>query len=92
MIIINEKIEILVNDCYKVLNILYDNHIIVNKEPYCPLSQNEIAEILKLNRMTIANILKKLESNGLIIIDKNKNKKYILTEKGIDVIKKMNKI
>lgn len=92
MIIINTKIEILINDCYKVLNILYDNHIIVNKEPYCPLSQSEIADILDLNRMTISSILKKLESNGLIIIDKNKNKKYILTEKGIDVVKKMNKI
>ena len=30
----------LLNDSYKVLNILYDNQITINNETYCPLSQD----------------------------------------------------
>ena len=90
VIIINTQLDVLVNDCYKVLKILYDNQVTIQNEKYCPLSQEEIAKELGVTRMTISNILKKLKENNLISIDDAR--KYTLKDNAIQIIEQINNI
>lgn len=71
---------------YKILEALYDNQLQVGEEIYCPLRQEDIATIVHCNRMTVSNNLKDLKSQGYVNF--TKSNKYILTEKGIDTVKK----
>ena len=90
VIIINAQLNILVNDYYKVLKILYDNQVTIKGETYCPLSQEEIAKELGVTRMTISNILKKLKENNLIAIDDAR--KYIIKDNATQIVKQIDKI
>lgn len=90
VIIINTQLDVLVNDCYKVLKILYDNQVTIQNEKYCPLSQEEIAKELGVTRMTISNILKKLKENNLISIDDAR--KYTVKDNAIQIIEQINNI
>lgn len=80
----------LLNDSYKVLNILYDNQITINNETYCPLSQDAISKELGVTRVTIGNIMKKLKNNNLIFYESSS--KYKLSNEAINLIKKIRKI
>ena len=81
------SLELFVNDKYKLLKFLYDNQIQVKEDYYVILSQQEIADILHFSKLKTNNIIKELRTNNFISIYNNKRGKYIITNKGIEVIK-----
>lgn len=71
---------------FKILEALYDNQLEIGEETFCPLRQEDIATIVSCNRMTVSNNLKELKSQGYV--EFQRNNKYVLTNKGIDTVKK----
>lgn len=70
----------LVNNKCRLLEFLYDNQINILNDEYCPLSQKDMANYLKVTRPTINILLKSLRDNELI--EDYSNKKYKLTNNG----------
>ncbi len=79
------------NDYYKVLSFLYDNQIQVKEDKYVILSQQEIADMVQFSKLKTNGILKELRSNGFVGNFENKRRKYVITDKGNEVIKLMRK-
>lgn len=87
----NLVVETLVNDSYKLLELLYDNQITVLDETFVPIKQEQMAKELNITRSTVSSLLKKLKENGLIE-DYSKDKKYKITQQGIKCVKTIRKI
>ena len=87
----NTIVETIVNDSYKVLELLYNNQVTVLNETFCPISQEQMAKELNVTRTTISTLLKKLKENGLIE-DYSQSKKYTLTQDGIKCVKTIKKL
>ena len=71
---------------YKVLEALFTHQVDVGYETYCPLRQDEIATILNCNRMTVNSALRELRLDDYVVFEQNK--RYYLTKKGIDTVRK----
>ena len=82
----------LVTATYKLLVLLYDNQVIANNEIYCPLSQDEMATLMNTTRATVNTHLIKLKELGFLETDVGKTKKYILTDRAIQIVEKIEKI
>ena len=82
----NQNINELFSDSYRVLQIIYKNQVTVGGETYCPLSQENIAIELGVTRITVNGIIKKLKNNNLL---QTESRKYILTETALKFIKKI---
>ena len=82
----------LVNAAYKLLALLYDNQVTIKGETYCPLSQDEMAESINTTRTTINTYLIKLKELGLLETNVGKSKKYILTDRAIQIVEKFENI
>lgn len=81
----------LVNTTYKLLETLYDNQVTIRGETYCPLGQDELAEMLGITRSTINIHLNKLKE--LDLLEKvDKSKKHILTDRAIQIVEKLENI
>ena len=89
VIIIKQELESLINDNYKVLSLLYDNQITINRETYCNLTQVEMSNMLNVTRITLSKKLKELKNNNLIVFEKQK---YVLTNRAIQIIETIEKI
>lgn len=86
VIIISEITNILLNDNYRLLEFIYKNQITILDETFAPLTQEQMAKYLNLTRATINTDIKKLKNNNLI--EKSScNKKYILTNEGVQFVK-----
>lgn len=83
MITIKTDMEILINDSYKVLALICANQIMIRGESYCPLSQQELAELSEITRSKLNTIIKKLKDNGFI---KTKTRHYYPTERAMDIV------
>ena len=88
----NKVVDIITNDYYKVLLIIFDNQVTIGGETFCPLSQEKIATIAGVSRNTIGTTIKKLRQQGLIICKESETKKYFLSEETTNIIKKMKNI
>ena len=86
------KLDFLLNDNYKILNIIQENTVELMDTKYCPLSQEQIASIAGINRITCGNIINKLKDEDLVDKNLSANKHYILTEDALSILKKLNKI
>jgi predicted transcriptional regulator len=82
-------IEKITTNYFKVLSMLYDNKIVVNKKYMIPITQSEVSEMMGINKTTVNRIFKELKSDNLIVNDENKNGRYYITEKGIEVVKRI---
>lgn len=82
--------EMILNDSYRLLELLYNNQVNILNETFCPLTQEEMAKELGVTRVTINTNLKKLKEIGLI--ENYKNKKYKLTQKGSKCVKIIKKL
>ena len=87
-----QDVLILLNDNFKVLNVIYDNSIMIGEEFYCPLSQGEMAKIVDMARMTFSRNLQELINIGFVEPRSTTLRKYILTSRGEQVIKTIRKI
>ncbi len=85
-------INLITNDYYKTLSVMYDNQITVDDVVYCPLPQIELANKIGVSRNTMGLIIKKLKDEKLISCIEGQTKKYILSDRAIEVVKKLRKI
>ena len=69
-------IEKITTNYFKVLSMLYDNKIVVNKKYMIPITQSEVSEMMGINKTTVNRIFKELKSDNLIVNDENKNGRY----------------
>jgi len=79
-------------DYYKVMELLYYNQITVNYETFVPLTQTDIAKMMNLNRMTINSIFKQLKKDELLVNVPSSTKRYFLSTKAIEIVKKIKSI
>ena len=82
----------LINVSYKLLSLIYDNQVTLQGETYCPLSQQELSDMMGMTRATINTHLPKLRELGLLEDDVGKSKKYILTDRAIQIVEKLENI
>lgn len=85
-------IDKITTNYFKVLSFLYENKIVVNKKYMIPITQSEVSEEMNINKTTINNIFKELKEDGLITNDERKQGRYYITEKGIEIVKRINSI
>ena len=85
-------IDKITTNYFKVLSFLYENKIVVNKKYMIPITQSEVSEEMNINKTTINNIFKELKEDGLITNDERKQGRYYITEKGIEIVKRVNSI
>lgn len=85
-------IDKLTTNYFKVLAFLYDNKIVINKKYMIAITQAEVSEMMNINKTTINHIFKELKEDELISNDENKQGRYYITEKGIEVVRKINSI
>jgi DNA-binding IscR family transcriptional regulator len=83
--------EKLTTNYYKVLEILYDSLATINNEQVAIITQAEIAERLKLSKITINAIFKELRNDSLVKPHKFLGR-YYLSDKAIEIVKNMKKV
>lgn len=76
---------------YRVLELMYDSQVTINDITYTPMSQLDIAESMKCDKMTINSMFKTLIKDGMI--EKVKGKRfYCLTKESLRIIKAIKRI
>lgn len=83
------EINTLLNDKFKVLICLYKYR---GPDNFSRISQQEISEILNINRVTINKIFKELNETGFVKSDTKYLSRYFLTEKAIKTVETINKL
>ena len=78
------QIDLFTTDNFRVLAHLYDKRSADNKTH---ITQQEVADNLKLSRITINKIIGELKSAGYITPDGNHNGRYVLSDEAVMVIK-----
>ena len=73
-------IEYFGNDKFRVLACMGDRQISVNDAIIVKLSQQEIADIVKLSKVKVNNIIAELKNDGYVA-QQSPRGKYVLTEK-----------
>jgi len=87
----DELIEKVTTDYYKVLRIIFDTQMIVDNNTFSPITQTEIAEKLNLSTMTINTIISKLKKDNLLHLYNNSRGRYCLSDEAINLIKNIEK-
>lgn len=81
------SLEYFTNDRYSILSILKENQVKIKDDEYVPLSQQEIADIAHFSKQKTGKILNELIRDGYVGRYKSLRGKYIVTNKGEEVIK-----
>lgn len=82
------NIEYFANDKYRVLACMYERQISVMDSFIIKLSQQEIADILRLSKAKVNAIIAELKNDDYIIQESPRGK-YSLTEKAIKALTQM---
>lgn len=77
-----------VNEKTKVLVILKENQLEIDGKYICPLNQQEIADLIPCGKLKANQIIKELVEQGYVAMLHSKGR-YLVTEKGNDVLRKM---
>ena len=77
---------------YKVLEILYDNLVVIDGEQVSIMTQVNIAKKTGLTTVTVNSIFKELKEDGLIRQNKKLVRFYCLSEEAINIVKKMKRV
>ena len=77
-----------VNDKMKVLLILKEHQVEIEGISVCPLNQQEIANQVPCGKLKANQIIKELIDDGYVEMMRI-NGRYIITEKGQELLKKM---
>lgn len=81
-----QDIEMFMNDNFKVLRLMQNNIILINKAHICPMTQQEIAESLGFSLMKVNAIMITLRNGKYIDRYKNSRGRYVITTKGKKVL------
>lgn len=77
-----------VNEKTKVLLILKDNQLDIDGKSVCPLNQQEIANLVPCGKLKANQMIKELIAAGCVEMVHAKGR-YILTDKGKNILKKL---
>lgn len=78
---------------YKVLKQIYDCQMkLPDGTSYIPISQAELARIIGVSTITMNKYFKQFQEDGIIKSYGETKGKYQLTDKGIDIVKSMDKL
>ena len=75
------ELEFFMNDRMKVLQIINQYQINVEGNSFCPLNQQEIADLVPCSKLKANQIIRELIDAGYIEMIRNRGR-YIVTEKG----------
>lgn len=85
------NLEFFSNDRYKILQCMFDRQIEISGQNVVPLSQQNIADVVQLSKKKVNTIIGELKSNGYIQQQSPTRGKYLLTNKAIQVVRKIQK-
>ncbi len=77
-----------INEKTKVLIILKENQLEIDGKSICPLNQQEIASLVPCGKLKANQMIKELVQDGYVQMVHAKGR-YLLTDKGNDILKKM---
>lgn len=77
-----------VNEKAKILLVLKEKQIEIDGKKVCPLNQQEIAELIECGKVKTNQLMKELVESGYMEMAHAKGR-YIILDKGYDVLKKM---
>lgn len=83
----NSILEFFSNDRYRILKLLSENQVKVKDVSYVSLSQQEIADMAHFSKLKTNKLLNELIDDGYIGLFNGKRGKYMLTEKGLKVLR-----
>jgi predicted transcriptional regulator len=72
----------------KVLLIIYEYQIKNESSCFCPLSQQEIADLVPCSKLKVNQILRELIKEGYVEMLRCRGR-YVLSKKGIKIINKL---
>ena len=79
MVVMGE-LDFFMNDRMKVLQIIYQHQISVEGNSFCPLNQQEIADLVPCSKLKANQIIRELIDAGYVEMIRSRGR-YILTEK-----------
>lgn len=74
------ELDFFINDRMKVLQIIYQHQISVEGNSFCPLNQQEIADLVPCSKLKANQIIRELIDAGYVEMIRSRGR-YILTEK-----------
>lgn len=77
-----------INDKMKVILILKEHQVEIEGIKLCPLNQQEIANHVPCGKLKANQLINELINEGYIEMMRSKGR-YIITEKGFELLKKM---
>ena len=80
MVVMGE-LDFFMNDRMKVLQIIYQHQISVEGNSFCPLNQQEIADLVPCSKLKANQIIRELIDAGYVEMIRSRGR-YIVTEKG----------
>ena len=81
------RIDLFLNDSYKILNLLYENQTVVLDKTVVPLTQSEIANELGMSKAKVNSLIGQLQNEEYVSLATRG--KYVLSEKEILLIESM---
>lgn len=79
--------EFFVNDRYHILKILYENQVTIWNNVFTPITQEELATMMKWSKAKVNKVLNELIDNGYVTVFSGSKGRYQITDNGLDVMK-----
>lgn len=79
--------EFFVNDRYHILKILYENQVTIGNNVFTPITQEELATMMKWSKAKVNKVLNELIDNGYVTVFSGSKGRYQITDNGLDVMK-----
>ena len=80
------RIDLFLNDSYKILNLLYENQTVVLDKKVVPLTQSEIANELGMSKAKVNSLIGQLQNEEYVSLATRG--KYVLSEKAIESMRR----
>lgn len=77
-----------INEKTKVLLIIRENQLEIDRKNICPLNQKEIADLVPCGKLKVNQIIKELIEEGYLNMVHAKGR-YFITSKGYELLHKM---
>lgn len=81
--------EFFVNDRYHILKILYENQVTIGNNVFTPITQEELATMMKWSKAKVNKVLNELIDNGYVAVFSGSKGRYQITDNGLEVMKKL---
>lgn len=82
------NINYFINNRMKVLLIIYNNQVKLDNLTFCPLSQQEISNLVPCSKLITNQIIKDLKNEGYVDMLRCRGR-YCLLKKGEDIVQKL---